>query len=86
MRTALVLLSCLGLCSCALAPEWDDSFDQQYLAPVAPVVGHQQYATPVPPGSEFETLSWGISNHYIQGGASSPIPKMFAPPSPPFSY
>ena len=85
MRIALVLLSCLGLCSCAMAPEWDDSLDQ-YVAPVAPVVGHQQYVTPVPAGSEFETLSWGVSSHYIEGGASSPIPKMFAPPPPPFSY
>lgn len=83
MKLALALLTCLGLCACAYAPESYDSFDPQY---VAPIIGHQQYATPVPPGSAFQRLSWGVSDKYIDSGGDSPIPRMFAPPQPPFSY
>ena len=84
MKIALVLLTCLGLCSCAFAPESDDSFDQpQY---VAPIIGHQQYAMPVPAGSEFQSLASGIAHQYTESGPSSPIPRLFAPPQPPFSY
>ena len=82
MKIALALLACLGLCSCAFVPS-DEPFDLDY---VAPIVGHQQYATPVPAGSDFQKLSWGIADHYIGGGSASPIPKMFAPPQPPYSY
>lgn len=83
MRTTLVLLTCVGLCSCAFAPESYDSLDQQY---VAPVIGHQQYATPVLPGSAFQGLSRGVSEKYIDSRGDSQIPNMFAPPQPPFSY
>jgi hypothetical protein len=84
VRITLVLLACLGLCSCALAPDSDDLFYQpQY---VAPIVGHQEYVTPLPPGAAFEGLASGVAERYIGSGPSSPIPRMFAPPQPPFSY
>lgn len=86
MRTRLVpvLLTALGLCSCALAPESYDDFDTQY---VAPVVGHQQYVTPLPQASSFKGSMWDVRRYYdIDGGGDSQIPRMFAAPQPPFSY
>ena len=84
VRTVLVLLACLGLCSCAFAPESDDFLDQQQY--VAPIIGHQQYVTPAPPGAEFQNLAWGVAHRYIDSAGDSQIPNMFAPPQPPFSY
>ncbi len=83
MKAALVLLACLGLCACAVAPEWDDALDQQQS--VAPIVGHQQYVTPLPEGAAFQNSMWDLHKYY-GGGASSQIPQMFARPQPPFSY
>jgi hypothetical protein len=85
VKTILVLLACLGLCSCAFAPE-SDSFDEQdYVAPVAPVVGHQQYVEPLPQGASFQNSAWD-AHRYIGGTGNSFIPRAFAPPQPPFSY
>lgn len=87
MKITLLLLACLGLCSCAYVPESDDSFDQQqYVAPVAPVFPHQQFVTPLPQGAAFQGSVWDASPHLGGEGGGSPIPNMFAPPQPPFSY
>ena len=87
MKTPLVLLSCLGLCSCALAPESDSLDQDQYVTPVAPVVGHQQYVVPLPQGSAFQNSVWDVHRYYDIGGTSdSLVPRAFAPPQPPFSY
>jgi hypothetical protein len=88
VKTILVLLTCLGLCSCAFAPE-SDSFDEQdyVAAPVAPVVGHQQYVVPLPQGASFQNSAWDVHRYYNIGGSSdSFVPRAFAPPQPPFSY
>ena len=87
MKTILVLLACLGLCSCALAPDSDSPDELDYVAPVAPVVGHQQNVVPLPQGAAFQGSAWDVHRYYNMGGSSdSLIPRSFAPPQPPFSY
>lgn len=84
VRTTLALLACLGLCSCAFVPDSYDSLDsQQY---VAPVMGHQQYVTPLPEDSALQDMAWDVAHRYIDSGGGSQIPNLFAAPQPPFSY
>ena len=75
-----LLISCLGLCSCALTPE-DDSLDQPMY--VAPLSLHQHYVVPALPASAT-VFHWSTSS--LVEERISPLLNLFSPPTPPFSY
>jgi hypothetical protein len=78
MKVVLVLLTCLGLCSCALVPADDSDQGNLYVAPLSL---HQQYVEPALP-ADAPVFHWRSDMEE----EISPSLRLFSPPAPPFSY